>query len=418
MKDYHKILNLQAGASRSDIQQAYRKLAKLYHPDVSQAPDAHERFCDITEAYEFLVHHAGPQNGGLAANAGRGPQPEVFTTGEAYDRFRKEAREKAHRHAQMTYERFRRHHEAFQESGIEDLMLLITICLRVVSIPLILVLSVAPLLLAFLDRWQDIFIAIIAWPFAFILAWYFRDNRKHYLMPGRFFYTPERIWHMLNDVHPAASPCYYCPSLAANSRPYVLELYKPQGVLYHSSGYRMHQVRYLNKTASLQVPRSRKALLVHTSVTTVRLLALLLSMIFLPLSSLVWRFIGGLAAGALASWLVLAVFRTRSCQSYLVSTSSLIRATLWLLAVILVSRFSIRPVDISTNGYIYLVIVAVIIFDSFVMQLLNLLLGSKGSMPLVTQYPEVMDRFREGFMAYNDIPALSVIYPLFRWITG
>ena len=41
-------------SSKEDIDQAYRKLALRYHPDVSKAPDAAEKFKQVNEAYEVL----------------------------------------------------------------------------------------------------------------------------------------------------------------------------------------------------------------------------------------------------------------------------------------------------------------------------------------------------------------------------
>src|SRR2546430_3106398 len=54
-KDYYKILGVDKNASQKDIQKAYRKLARQYHPDVN--PDdksAEEKFKDINEANEVL----------------------------------------------------------------------------------------------------------------------------------------------------------------------------------------------------------------------------------------------------------------------------------------------------------------------------------------------------------------------------
>lgn len=53
-KDYYKIMGLSAEASASDIKQAYRKLARKFHPDVSKEPDAGKRFQEVGEAYEIL----------------------------------------------------------------------------------------------------------------------------------------------------------------------------------------------------------------------------------------------------------------------------------------------------------------------------------------------------------------------------
>ena len=53
-KDYYKILGVSRGASKDDIKQAYRKLARKYHPDVSKEPDAEARFKEVNEANEVL----------------------------------------------------------------------------------------------------------------------------------------------------------------------------------------------------------------------------------------------------------------------------------------------------------------------------------------------------------------------------
>ncbi|MBN1680550.1 MAG: molecular chaperone DnaJ [Anaerolineae bacterium] len=53
-QDYYDVLGVQRTASKNDIKQAFRRLARQYHPDVSDAPDAEERFKAINEAYTVL----------------------------------------------------------------------------------------------------------------------------------------------------------------------------------------------------------------------------------------------------------------------------------------------------------------------------------------------------------------------------
>ncbi len=53
-KDYYAILGVNKGASQDEIQRAYRKLARQYHPDINREAEAENRFKNIGEAYEVL----------------------------------------------------------------------------------------------------------------------------------------------------------------------------------------------------------------------------------------------------------------------------------------------------------------------------------------------------------------------------
>ncbi|MFW6113638.1 MAG: molecular chaperone DnaJ [Actinomycetota bacterium] len=55
MKDYYQLLGVDRSADQEDIKRAYRKLARLYHPDVNRSDkEAQARFKEISEAYEVL----------------------------------------------------------------------------------------------------------------------------------------------------------------------------------------------------------------------------------------------------------------------------------------------------------------------------------------------------------------------------
>jgi molecular chaperone DnaJ len=74
-RDYYEILGVPRGAPADEIKSAFRRLARQYHPDVSQESDAEERFKEINEAYAVLSDeekraaydrfgHAGVQGAG------------------------------------------------------------------------------------------------------------------------------------------------------------------------------------------------------------------------------------------------------------------------------------------------------------------------------------------------------------------
>jgi molecular chaperone DnaJ len=84
-RDYYEVLGVPQGAQDGEIKRAFRRLAREWHPDVSDEPDAAERFREVVEAYEVLSKpetrelydrfgHAGLRTGGFR------PTPFDFTS--------------------------------------------------------------------------------------------------------------------------------------------------------------------------------------------------------------------------------------------------------------------------------------------------------------------------------------------------
>lgn len=53
-RDFYEVLGVSRGASQEEVQEAYRKLARRYHPDVNSSPEAEDRFKELNEAYSVL----------------------------------------------------------------------------------------------------------------------------------------------------------------------------------------------------------------------------------------------------------------------------------------------------------------------------------------------------------------------------
>ena len=71
--DYYEVLGVPRDAGTETIKDAFRQLARRYHPDVSTEPDAERRFKEITEAYGVLsdpARRAGYDAQGSAGLAG------------------------------------------------------------------------------------------------------------------------------------------------------------------------------------------------------------------------------------------------------------------------------------------------------------------------------------------------------------
>ena len=107
--DFYRTLGLTYTANDIAVRNAYRSLAKKYHPDVSVFPDAHERFVAITEAYEVL---SDPIARARYDRTRRSPSPKRTSPykQERYTRdteaSQRAARAKAEEFSRMRYEQF------------------------------------------------------------------------------------------------------------------------------------------------------------------------------------------------------------------------------------------------------------------------------------------------------------------------
>ena len=89
-RDYYEVLGVPRDADDAAIKKAFRGLARTLHPDVSDAPDAEERFREVVEAYEVLSKPEARElydRYGHAGLRGGGYRPTQFDLGDLTDIF-------------------------------------------------------------------------------------------------------------------------------------------------------------------------------------------------------------------------------------------------------------------------------------------------------------------------------------------
>ncbi len=106
MEAPYQTLSVSPNASEAQIKNAYRKLAKKYHADMSKEPDAEGRFIEITEAYEAL----------LGKTTSR-PTVTSYSSEPSYSE-EEVRRSRAQEYARMRYYEFKKNNDAFKKSWL------------------------------------------------------------------------------------------------------------------------------------------------------------------------------------------------------------------------------------------------------------------------------------------------------------
>ncbi len=88
MKDYYKILGVAPNADKEEIKQAFKKLAKKFHPDANRGKkDAEDKFKEISEAYDVLSNERTRQEYDLTRESerfGRVPRGSSFSSNDGF----------------------------------------------------------------------------------------------------------------------------------------------------------------------------------------------------------------------------------------------------------------------------------------------------------------------------------------------
>lgn len=408
MKDYFKILGISSSSSLDEIKSAYRKLAKKYHPDLNKSPHAASLFIEINEAYEVLTYRLTNRQG----------EADSASQQEEYEEFITHVREAAHRRARMKYEKFKKEHEAFQESGLYDVVLLFKY-IGLILLPLLATaLVLFPIIVAIVSgEIAAFFYLFVFWVIGLFLFYYILQQGKDYFKREKFYYSFRKVWYKLMQTKvDSTAHCFFTHNRLANSIAYTIEMFKVKNIKLENRGPLQHYAGIDRSSCEVNFPRSRKALLVHLIVSITKCSVLLLSIFLLPVSSFIWRFIFGLCFAWIAGSLVLLLTGVKSKVGYLFSVATIIKIAFWLIPIVLISRFSWEPLNIVTNDLDRMLIVVLAFTDSFLEQALKVPKHTNLYRPIIKAYRILDPYLLQKYYLYLEIPFWTAIYPLFRWI--
>ncbi len=408
---YHKILGIQDGAGTEEIKKAFRSLAKKWHPDVNKSPEAHKKFIQICEAYEILTHQSEKGRTGAKDQTGR-------ESGQSrYDEFVRQAKRKAREKARMKYEQMQKEHEAFQKSGLYDIVLLLHYILRAALILITIGLILLPVYISlFIDKWGVLYLFVF-WIIGGFSALYMYEKRKSYFRLGKFYYS-------LNDLRlifqiPLQFPegnCFYCPDQKADSRPYKLSFFKVKDIKLRNEGVFQHKVGYKRQKKTIYIPRSRKAFLIHRLSSIIKAVSILLCLSLLNFDSYLLRVTTGMFAGWAISAILLRVTDTKSQVSYFFNPGILIKISIWLIFIGLMVNFRQNFSEIHVMPGVTALMI--IIVDPLIELIIRIPKNNILFRPFIRQHQDVTFLIDNHFQLYMDTSFISVFYPLYKWVFG
>ena len=102
--DLYEILQVHPSAEREVVEAAFRRLARMYHPDVNNSPDANERMKALNLAYEILGDPA--KRADYDRQRGNNEQSEWQARGEHAERERQARADAERQRADREYQRW------------------------------------------------------------------------------------------------------------------------------------------------------------------------------------------------------------------------------------------------------------------------------------------------------------------------
>ena len=139
MHNYHHILGVAPHATLEQIKRAYRRKAKLLHPDISKEADAKDQFILLNEAYEYLLNTTGNNTNSYKRAQERAKKQAAYQKQWEQEE-REKARRRAQEYARMKYEAYIKS-DAYKATEainmVVDFIATLFILLMIIGIPVL-----------------------------------------------------------------------------------------------------------------------------------------------------------------------------------------------------------------------------------------------------------------------------------------
>jgi len=411
--NYYRILNLSEGSSLDEIKRAYRQLALQYHPDINPSPEAHDHFIQISQAYEYLVEKTMNEN--------NSDQTYEYNFDEDWkevlEKIKSESRAMAQKQREMRKETERKRNEEFKKSGLYDISLALRYFMHYLSVFLGFGLILFPLYISLTQDKSAFFYLFYFWMVGLFLLIYVYSQRRTWFRLGKFYFKWKDILQLLHykNDNPSGN-CNYCKNLKADGFPFKHTLLIIRDIQLKNRGPLQHDARYKRDYMEIAVPRSRKAFFIHTSTSLIKIICIAISLIFLPVESLVWRFLIGAITGGIIATVTLIISGTRSCTTYLLNPTLILKLIIWIGIIFSLTNFK-SVSDISTSEYTLVTFTITAFFIDFIIDpITGFIFKKKQWTPVFKQSAQFSQLYDAGYQNNLEIPVWSTLYPLFRWL--
>ena len=178
-----------------------------------------------------------------------------------------------------------------------------------------------------------------------------------------------------------------------------------------------HDARYKRTYIKLNIPRSRKAFIVHSTVSVLKIISIISCMALLPFTSHLWRFFIGVFIGGGLSTIVLLITGTRSKSTYLLTGNILIKILLWTIVLLILNDWNYYP-DLQTNEFMMAAIGILLFFQDILTEIFTstLFKSINFTKPLVQQPNQIQKLVNDGYQSYLDIPIWATLFPFIKWL--